>query len=169
MRSLFYFQAQGNEQLKYLQLESNMFTAGNFSFSISRAVRALDIANDRHCIELFCSFKLILVIHVFFGPFHVEQNHKITFIDCWIPKDIWNIRLVRAWYTMAPLHLRNMHECICKWLSAGTEELSAFFLAQWNEHLPSRVRFRLSALQGKLSYITNVTIRGLKPNSSSTH
>lgn len=52
-------QAQGSEQSKYPQWESNPFTVCNYSFSILPATRALAIANDRRGIQLFCSCKLI--------------------------------------------------------------------------------------------------------------
>lgn len=78
--------------MKCRQWESNTFTVSDYSFSISPASRAMDIATERRGIELFCSCKLILVIHVFLALF----NYQITFIDCRVPKDICNVRLVHT-------------------------------------------------------------------------
>lgn len=62
-------QALGSEQLKCRQWESDTFTVGDYSLSISQATRAMAIAMGRRDIKLFCSCKLILVINVFLAHF----------------------------------------------------------------------------------------------------
>lgn len=49
-------------------------------FSIWPAHRTLHLAMERLCTELFCCCKLIFMIDVFFGTFHLELNYEIASI-----------------------------------------------------------------------------------------
>lgn len=62
-------QAPGSERLRCRLEEGNTFTASDYSLSILPATGAMDFAVERQGIKLFCSCKLILVIHVFLAHF----------------------------------------------------------------------------------------------------